>query len=340
MKITHWSIIILAGAAVVGGLARVGAASSPPPKKVQIVNVSYDPTKELYAALNPLFIKDWKAKTGQDVTILQSHDGSGKQSRKVMDGAPADVVTLALASDIDAIAAAKLLAPDWQKKLPNNSTPYTSTIVFLVRQGNPKGIKDWDDLIKPGVKIITPNPKTSGGARWNYLAAWAYAKQKYGSDAAARDFVKKIYAAVPILDTGARSSTLTFAKNGQGDVLLAWENDAHLALTEFADQKFAIIVPSLSILAEPPVAVVDQNVDRNGTRDVALAYLKFLYTDEAQDIIGKNFFRPTGEKAKAKYASQFPDIKLATIADFGGWAQAQKEHFDSGGTFDQITARK
>jgi len=340
MKLLRWSVAILAVAAVIGGTARVGAADSPAPKKVQLVNVSYDPTKELYAALNPLFIKDWKAKTGQDLTISQSHDGSGKQSRKVIDGAPADVVTLALASDIDAIADTKLLSPDWQKKLPNNSTPYTSTIVFLVRQGNPKGIKDWDDLVKPGIKIITPNPKTSGGARWNYLAAWAFAKQKYGSDALAKDFVRKIYAAVPVLDTGARSSTLTFAKNNQGDVLLAWENDAHLALAEFGADKFEIIAPSLSILAEPPVAVVDKNVDKNGTREVALAYLNFLYTDEAQDIIGKNFFRPIGEKARAKYASQFPNIKLVTIADFGGWAKAQKEHFESGGTFDQITAKK
>ncbi len=337
MKFLRYLVTV---AMVAGLLAAHLYSADATPKKIQLVNVSYDPTRELYAAINPLFIKDWKAQTGQDVVISQSHDGSGKQSRKVIDGAPADVVTLALASDIDAIAKEKLLAPDWQSRLPNNSTPYTSTIVFLVRQGNPKGIKDWDDLVKPGVKIITPNPKTSGGARWNYLAAWAFAKQKYGTDAAAKDFVKKIYSAVPVLDSGARASTLTFAKNGQGDVLLAWENDAHLALAEFPSQKLEIVVPSISILAEPPVAVVDKNVDRNGTRAVAEAYLKFLYTDAAQDLIGQNFFRPTSEKAKAKYAGQFPAIKLATIADFGGWAKAQKEHFDSGGTFDQIYSKK
>ncbi len=338
MKLLRAGLVMLAVTAIVGVTALSSCA--PASKKIRLVNVSYDPTKELYEAINPLFEKYWQQQTGQEVEVLQSHDGSGKQSRKVIDGAPADVVTLALASDIDAIAKSGLIAPDWQSKLPNNSTPYTSTIVFLVRAGNPKGIKDWDDLVKPGVKIITPNPKTSGGARWNYLAAWAYAKQKYGSDDAARDFVKKIYKAVPVLDTGARGSTLTFAKNGQGDVLLAWENDAHLALKEFPDQKFEIVVPSISILAEPPVAVVDKNVDKNGTRDLALAYLKFLYSDEAQDIIAQNYFRPTGAKAKAKYAGQFPDIKLVTIADFGGWAKAQKEHFDSGGVFDQITAQK
>jgi sulfate transport system substrate-binding protein len=337
MNLLRWGRWMLPVVALLGaaGLSSCAPAS----KTLHLTNVSYDPTKELYAAINPLFEKYWKAQTGQGVEISQSHDGSGKQSRKVMDGAPADVVTLALASDIDAIAKSGLIAPDWQSRLPDDSTPYTSTIVFLVRQGNPKGIKDWDDLVKPGVKIITPNPKTSGGARWNYLAAWAYAKQKYGSDDAARDFVKKIYAAVPVLDTGARGSTLTFAKNGQGDVLLAWENDAHLALQEFPGQHFEIVVPSISILAEPPVAAVDKNVDRNGTRAIAQAYLQFLYTDAAQDIIGQNFFRPTGAKAKAKYAAQFPDIKLVTIADFGGWAKAQKEHFDSGGVFDQITTQ-
>lgn len=339
MKLSRILTLSFLAAIALAGTIHLHAADATP-KKVQLTNVSYDPTRELYAAINPLFIKEWKAKTGQDVAILQSHDGSGKQSRKVIDGAPADVVTLALAPDIDAIADSKLLAADWQKKFPANSTPYTSTIVFLVRKGNPKAIKDWDDLVKPGIKVITPNPKTSGGARWNYLAAWGYAKQKYGTDAAAKDFVKKIYAAVPVLDTGARSSTLTFAKNGQGDVLLAWENDAHLALTEFGADKFEIVVPSLSILAEPPVAVVDKNVDKNGTRAVAEAYLKFLYTDVAQDVIGQNYFRPTGEKAKAKYASQFPTIKLVTIADFGGWTKAQKEHFDNGGTFDQIYSKK
>ncbi len=336
----NFILFSLAIAALVGCSPTAPSAESTPAKKVQLVNVSYDPTRELYTALNPEFVKYWKAKTGQDVTISQSHGGSGSQSRKVIDGAPADVVTLALAYDIDALAAAKLLPADWQKHLPLNSTPYTSTIVFLVRKGNPKGIKDWDDLVKPGIAIITPNPKTSGGARWNYLAAWAYAKQQTGSDNGAKDFVKKLYSQVPVLDSGARASTLTFAKNGQGDVLLAWENDAHLALQEFGADKVEIVVPSLSILAEPPVALVDQNADKNGTREVALAYLNYLYTDEAQDLIGKNFFRPTADAAKAKYAGQFPAIKLVTIADFGGWQKAQKDHFADGGTFDQIYTRK
>jgi sulfate transport system substrate-binding protein len=341
MKTIRTLTLLLLGVAAWAAIpAGASDAPAPAPKKISLVNVSYDPTRELYVDINAAFAKFWKAKTGQDVTILQSHGGSGTQSRKVIDGAPADVVTLALSADIDAIAAAKLLPANWQTRLPGNSTPYTSTIVFLVRKGNPKGIKDWDDLVKPGISIITPNPKTSGGARWNYLAAWAYAKNKYGSDTAAKDFVKKIYAAVPVLDSGARASTLTFAKNGQGDVLLAWENDAHLAVKEFGADKVEIVLPSLSILAEPPVALVDQNADHNGTREVALAYLNYLYTDEAQDIIGKNFFRPTTEKAKAKYASQFPAIKLATIADFGGWPKAQQDHFSDGGTFDQIYSKK
>ena len=312
------------------------AVAADAPAKVELANVSYDPTRELYVQINAAFAKFWQAKTGQEVSISNSHGGSGKQARAVIDGAPADVVTLALAYDIDAIADSKLLPENWQSRLPHNSTPYTSTIVFLVRKGNPKAIKDWDDLIKPGISVITPNPKTSGGARWNYLAAWAYGKDKYGSDAAAKDFVKKIYANVPVLDSGARGSTLTFAKNGTGDVLLAWENDAHLAITEFGADKVEIVTPSSSILAEPPVSIVDKNVDHNGTRAVAEAYLNYLYTDEAQDIIGKNFYRPISDAAVKKYASQFPQIKLATIADFGGWRKAQKDHFDDGGSFDQI----
>jgi sulfate transport system substrate-binding protein len=335
MKINLKYIITLLGAGLLA-VASMHGADTPAPKKVSLTNVSYDPTRELYVDINAAFAKYWKGKTGQDVDISNSHGGSGKQSRAVIDGLPADVVTLALAYDIDAIADAKLLPQNWQTLLPHNSTPYTSTIVFLVRKGNPKGIKDWDDLVKPGVSIITPNPKTSGGARWNYLAAWAYGKDKYGSDAAAKDFVKKIYAKVPVLDSGARGSTLTFAQNGQGDVLLAWENDAHLAIKEFGADKVEIVVPSESILAEPPVALVDKVADKNGTRTVALAYLNYLYTDEAQDIIGKNFYRPVSEAAQKKYAAQFPTLKLATIADFGGWRKAQKDHFDDGGTFDQI----
>jgi len=324
-------------ALLVSGLACLSSANAADaPKKVEIANVSYDPTRELYTQINAAFVKYWQAKSGQEVSVANSHGGSGKQSLSVIDGAPADVVTLALAYDIDAIADAGLLPANWQSRLPHNSTPYTSTIVFLVRKGNPKGIKDWDDLIKPGISVITPNPKTSGGARWNYLAAWAFAKDKYGSDAAAKDFVKKLYAHVPVLDSGARGSTLTFAKNGQGDVLLAWENDAHLAINEFGADKVEIVTPPTSILAEPPVAVVDKNVDHNGTRAVAEGYLNYLYTDEAQDIIGKNFYRPIGDAAVKKYDSQFPKIKLATIADFGGWRKAQKDHFADGGTFDQI----
>jgi sulfate transport system substrate-binding protein len=333
MKRVH-KLILLLLAAVLAGSSFASAADAP--KKIELANVSYDPTRELYTQINAAFAKYWQAKTGQEVSVSDSNGGSGKQARSVIDGAPADVVTLALAYDIDAIADAKLLPENWQSRLPHNSTPYTSTIVFLVRKGNPKGIKDWGDLVKPGISVITPNPKTSGGARWNYLAAWAFARDKYRSDTAAKDFVKKLYAHVPVLDSGARGSTLTFAKNGQGDVLLAWENDAHLAINEFGADKFEIVTPSLSILAEPPVAVVDQNVDHNGTRAVAEAYLNFLYTDEAQDIIGKNFYRPVGDAAVKKYASQFPKLKLATIADFGGWRKAQKDHFDDGGTFDQI----
>jgi len=311
------------------------------PAAVELLNVSYDPTRELYEAINPLFAASWKEQTGQDVKINMSHGGAGKQARAVIDGLDADVVTLALAYDIDEIAAkTEALAENWQQRLPNNSSPYTSTIVFLVREGNPKNIRDWDDLVKPGIGVITPNPKTSGGARWNFLAAWAYAKEAYGSDAAAQDFVRKLYANVPVLDSGARGSTTTFAERNIGDVLLAWENEAFLAQKELGEDRFDIVVPSISILAEPPVAVLDGNVGRHGTAEVAEAYLRFLYTPEAQDVIGKNFYRPTSDAAKAKYASIFPEVNLVTIdGAFGGWQAAQKRFFSDGGVFDKIFAQ-
>jgi sulfate transport system substrate-binding protein len=311
-------------------------------QSVTLLNVSYDPTRELYVDYNKAFAAYWKAKTGQDVTIKQSHGGSGKQARSIIDGLDADVATLALAGDTDALVRnGGWLSPDWQKKLPHNASPYTSTIVLAVRQGNPKGIKDWDDLIKPGVSVITPNPKTSGGARWNYLAAWEFAKRKYGSDAKAKEFVAKLYGNVPVLDTGARGSTITFAQRGQGDVLIAWENEAYLLEKEFG-AKFDVIAPSLSILAEPAVAVIDKNVDRKGTRAVAEEYLKYLYSEEGQDIAGRNFYRPAvSTKAQAKYAKQFPKLNLFTIDQaFGGWTKADKEHFADGGSFDQIYTRK
>ncbi|HEX6831358.1 MAG TPA: sulfate ABC transporter substrate-binding protein [Methyloceanibacter sp.] len=305
-----------------------------------LLNVSYDPTRELYKAVNEAFAKDWQAKTGEKVTIEQSHGGSGKQARAVIDGLQADVVTLALQGDIDQIAKTGKIKADWQKRLGNNSSPYTSTIVFLVRKGNPKSIKDWDDLTKDGVEVITPNPKTSGGARWNYLAAWAFADQKYGHDEDKdRHFIKKLYANVPVLDTGARGSTTTFAQRGIGDVLLAWENEAFLALDELGADKFDIVVPSLSIKAEPPVAVVDEVVDAKGTRKVAEAYLNFLYTPEAQKLIAHNYYRPSDPKAAdPKDLARFPDVKLVSIDDplFGGWAKAQPKHFADGGIFDQI----
>ncbi|MDM0023795.1 sulfate ABC transporter substrate-binding protein [Variovorax saccharolyticus] len=311
-------------------------------QSVTLLNVSYDPTRELYVDYNQVFAKYWKAKTGQDVTIKQSHGGSGKQARSIIDGIDADVATLALAGDTDALVThGGLVKPDWQKRLPHNSAPYTSTIVFLVKKGNPKGLKDWDDLVKPGVQVITPNPKTSGGARWNYLAAWEFAKRKYGGDAKAKEFVGNLYKNVPVLDTGARGSTITFVQRGVGDVLLAWENEAYLALKEFGADKFDIVAPSISILAEPTVTVVDKVVDKKGTRAVAEEYLKYLYSDEGQDVAGRNFYRPTSEKAKAKYASQFPKLTLFTIDDaFGGWAQADKTHFADGGSFDQIYLAK
>ncbi|MBB3225020.1 sulfate ABC transporter substrate-binding protein [Pseudoduganella umbonata] len=306
--------------------------------EITLLNVSYDPTRELYQDVNAAFAKEWKAKTGDDVKVKQSHGGSGKQGRSVIDGLQADVVTLALAYDIDAIAEKGIVAPNWQKRLSKNSTPYSSTIVFLVRKGNPKGIKDWGDLVKPGVAVITPNPKTSGGARWNHLAAYGYAlRQPGGTAATARDYLKKLYKNVPVLDSGARGATTTFVERGIGDVLLAWENEALLAIKELGPDKFEIVAPSVSILAEPPVAVVDKVVDKRGTRKVAEAYLNFLYTDAAQELIAKNYYRPTVEKEAKKYAAQFPAVKLFTIGDVAGdWAKAQKTHFADGGVFDQI----
>ncbi|MBN8420277.1 MAG: sulfate ABC transporter substrate-binding protein [Verrucomicrobia bacterium] len=303
----------------------------------ELLNVSYDPTRELYAEFNKAFARHYKETTGKKVSIDQSHGGSGKQARAVIDGLEADVVTLALAGDIDVIGRqAGLIASDWQKRLPNNSAPYTSTIVFVVRKGNPKNIQDWDDLVKPGVNVITPNPKTSGGARWNYLAAWAYALKKYGSEDKAREFIAALFKNVPVLDTGARGATTTFAQRGIGDVLLSWENEAWLIQREFPGQT-KIIVPSISILAEPTVAVVDKNAEKKGTTEVAKAYLEYLYTPEAQDIIGKNYYRPHDAAAAAKYGTRFPKLNLVTIdGDFGGWGKAQKKHFDDGGIFDQI----
>jgi sulfate/thiosulfate transport system substrate-binding protein len=311
-------------------------------KEIELLNVSYDPTRELYTEYNKAFAAHWKAKTGDDVTVKQSHGGSGKQARSIIDGLSADVATLALAGDIDALNQfGKLIPADWQKRLPNNSAPYTSTIVFLVRKGNPKGIKDWDDLVKPGVAVITPNPKTSGGARWNYLAAWAYAKRKDGSDEAAKAFLAKLFKNVPVLDSGARGSTTTFVQRGIGDVAISWENEAFLAVKEFGADQFEIVVPPLSILAEPSVTVIDKVVKKKGTAEVAKAYLEYLYSEEGQEIAGKHFYRPRSETAAAKYASVFPKLELVTIdTDFGGWTQAQKVHFADGGIFDQIYEKR
>jgi sulfate transport system substrate-binding protein len=305
---------------------------------VTLLNVSYDPTRELYKAENAAFIAQWKQKTGQDLTINQSHGGSGKQARSVIDGLDADVVTLALAYDVDSISKiAHLMPANWQTKLPNNSAPYTSTIVFLVRKGNPWKIKDWNDLLKPGVQVVTPNPKTSGGARWAYLAAWAYAQKAAGGDpAAGKAFVQKLYRQVPVLDTGARGSTTTFTERGIGDVLLSWENEAYLALDELGADKYQIVYPSVSILAEPSVAVVEKNTERHKTTDVATAYLQFLYTKQGQEIAAKNYYRPRDPAVAAAFASKFPKITLDTIEDFGGWDKAQKTHFADGGVFDQI----
>lgn len=321
--------------------AAISATAFAQPAPVTLLNVSYDPTRELYAEFNKAFAAHWKAKTGQTLIIKQSHGGSGKQARSIIDGLDADVATLALAGDTDALATHGGWVPkDWQKRLPHNSSPYTSTIVLVVRAGNPKGIKDWDDLVKPGIKVITPNPKTSGGARWNYLAAWEYAKRKQGGDAAAKQFVAKLYDNVPVLDTGARGSTITFAQRNQGDVLIAWENEAYLLEKEFG-AKVDVVYPSISVLAEPAVTVVDKNVDKKGTRAIAQAYLEYLYSDEGQDIAGKNFYRPISEKASAKYAKQFPKLNLFTVDEaFGGWAQVAKTHFADGALFDQIYSQK
>ncbi|EGL55227.1 MAG: sulfate ABC transporter substrate-binding protein [Pseudomonadota bacterium] len=308
-------------------------------KDIELLNVSYDPTREIYQAFNPLFVDYWKAQTGDTVTIKQSHGGAGKQARAVIDGLQADVVTLALAYDIDAIAEKTgNIDPDWQSKLPNNSAPYTSTIVFLVRKDNPKQIKDWDDLIKPGIQVITPNPKSSGGARWNYLAAWGYAEQKYGSEEKAREFVKTLYKNVPVLDSGARGATNTFVQRGIGDVLLAWENEAFLAINELGPDKFEIVVPSISIVAEPPVAVVDKIAEKHGTEAVAQAYLAYLYSPQAQRLIAKSYYRPVlPALADLKDIARFPEIDTFTVKQkFGSWQQAQKTHFNDGGVFDQI----
>lgn len=307
-----------------------------------LMNVSYDPTRELYKSFNEVFAKYWKEKSGKDIRVDMSHGGSGKQARAVIDGLEADVVTLALAYDVDAIAdKASLIPADWQKRLPNNSCPYTSTIVFLVRKGNPKGIKDWDDLVKPGVSVITPNPKTSGGARWNYLAAWGYALKKWNNDAAkAQEFVTKLFQNVPVLDTGARGSTTTFIR-GIGDVFISWENEALLAVNKLGKGEFEIVLPSVSILAEPPVCVIDKNVDKHGTREAAQAYLEFLYTEQGQELCAKNYYRPSMASVAEKYKAQFPKIEMFKIDDmFQGWASAQKAHFADGGVFDQIYVKK
>ncbi len=310
--------------------------------QTSLLNVSYDPTRELYKDFNTAFAAHWKAKTGETLALRQSHGGSGKQALAVRDGLEADVVTLALAYDIDALVEKGLLAPDWQKRLAQNSSPYTSTIVFLVRKGNPKGINDWGDLAKPGIGVVTPNPKTSGGARWNYLAAWAWAlQQPGGSEASARDFVTRLYKNVPVLDSGARGSTTTFVERGVGDVLIAWENEAQLAVKELGKDKFEIVVPSLSILAEPPVAVVDKVVDKRGTRKQAQAYLEYLYSPAGQEIAAKHYYRPRDAKVAATYASSFPKLKLVTVDQvFGGWQKAQKTHFADGGSFDAIFTKK
>jgi sulfate/thiosulfate transport system substrate-binding protein len=334
VKTTRFLILL---GALLGVAGQAGAQGNPKP--VTLLNVSYDPTRELYEDFNHAFAAFWKGKMGQDVTIRQSHGGSGKQARSVIDGLGADVVTLALAYDIDQIAEkGGLLPANWQSRLPDNSAPYTSTIVLLVRKGNPKHIKDWGDLARPGVTVITPNPKTSGGARWNYLAAWAWAlRQPGGSDATAKEFVSKLYKNVPVLDAGARGSTTTFVERGIGDVLIAWENEALLAIKELGPGKFEMVAPSLSILAEPPVAVVDKVAAKHGTRAAAQAYLEYLYTDAGQEIVAKNFYRPRNGAVAAKYASQFPKINLVTVNDvFGGWKKAHQTHFADGALFDQI----
>jgi len=322
--------------AIAAALMLAGGAAA---ADLTLLNVSYDPTRELYAHLSKAFADKYKADTGKTIEVKTSNGGSGAQARAVVDGLQADVVTLALAYDIDAIADRGLIAPDWQQRLPQNASPYTSTIVFLVRKGNPKGIKDWDDLVKPGVKVITPNPKTSGGARWNYLAAWGYGLKEYGSDDKAKEFVKAIYSNVPVLDTGARGSTVTFVERGVGDVLLAWENEAFLAINELGKDKFEIVVPSVSILAEPPVAVVDKVVEKKGTRAAAEAFLHFIYSPEGQAIAAKDYYRPRDPAVARQYEAIYPKLQLITIDDFGGWRKAQKTHFSEGGVFDTISAR-
>ena len=320
------------------GLTAILAAGHVQAKTIELLNVSYDPTRELYVEYNAAFTRYWKAKTGDDVVIRQSHGGSGAQARSVIDGLQADIVTLALAADIDNLHThGDLLPADWQSRLPEHSAPYTSTIVLLVRKGNPKNIRDWDDVVRPGVSVIVPNPKTSGGARWAYLAAWGYAERKYGSKDRAREFITALYKNVPVLDSGARGSTITFAQKGIGDVLLAWENEAFLAQKEFGEGAFETVVPSASILAEPPVAVVDKVAERKGTAEVAKAYLDYLYSDEGQDIAGRNYYRPRNQAIAARYAGVFPKLDLFTIDEvFGGWTAAQKTHFADGGVFDQI----
>jgi len=331
MKNNFFTIVF---AAVLAVLSAGNAHSA----EVNLLNVSYDPTRELYKEYNPVFAKYWKAKTGDNVTVNQSHGGSGKQARSVLEGLEADVVTLALAYDVDQLYQKRKLIPEnWESLLPNNSSPYTSTIVLLVRKGNPLGIKDWNDIVKPGVSIVTPNPKTSGGARWNFLAAWAYAlKHNNNDEAAAKDFIAKLYKNAAVLDTGARGSTTTFIEREIGDVLIAWENEAYLALKEFGPNKFEIVTPSLSIMAEPPVAVVEDVARKHGTTEVATEYLKYLYSKEGQEIIGKNFYRPTDPELVAKYARQFKPLELVTIKDFGGWTVAQDKFFADDGVFDQI----
>jgi sulfate/thiosulfate transport system substrate-binding protein len=342
MPMTHR--LVRCGAALTAALIALsscgGPAQTPATGTIMLRNVSYDPTRELYVDFNAAFARYWKTKSGQQLRVEQSHGGSATQARSVIEGLAADVVTLALAADINTIAAqGKLLPVNWQSLLPDNSSPYTSTIVFLVRKGNPKGIHDWGDLVRPGVSVITPNPKTSGGARWNYLAAWAYARaQPGGDDASARQFVRQLYRNVPVLDTGARGATTTFVHAQLGDVLVAWENEALLAVRELSAEQLQIIVPSVSILAEPPVAVVDKVALRHGTREVARAYLEYLYSKEGQDIIAQHFYRPRDQEVAARYAERFPQLKLATIADFGGWDEAQRTHFTDGGVFDQIYA--
>jgi sulfate transport system substrate-binding protein len=337
MKLSKLTATLLSGALA---LALTGTSYA---AEISLLNVSYDPTRELYQEYNAAFAKYWKAKTGDDVTVKASHGGSGKQARAIIDGLEADVATLALAADIDALATkADLIPANWQSRLKLNSSPYTSTIVLLVRKGNPKNIKDWNDLIKPGVAVITPNPKTSGGARWNYLAAWGYGLKHNNNDQAkAQEFVSKIFANVPVLDSGARGSTVTFSERAIGDVLITWENEAYLVKKEFGEDKFDIVFPSLSVLAEPPVAVIDKNVDKHGTRAVAQAYVEYLYSPEGQEIAAKNYYRPTDAKVAKKYAKQFKKLELITIDKvFGGWTKTQKDHFADGGLFDKIYTKK